>query len=40
MRAQGVPARIVDVQNPSRAEIEAAAKDYVVVAEGMAASLI
>jgi carbonic anhydrase/acetyltransferase-like protein (isoleucine patch superfamily) len=40
MRAQGVPARIVDVQNPSRTEIEAAAKDYVVAAEGMAASLV
>jgi hypothetical protein len=40
MRAQGVPARIVDIQNPSRSEIEAAAKDYVVVPEGMAASLV
>lgn len=39
MRAQGVPARIVDVQNPTRAEIEAAARSYVEKGRRMVESL-
>lgn len=39
MRAQGVPAKIVDLQNPTRAEIEAGGETYVAAAMRVAASL-
>jgi carbonic anhydrase/acetyltransferase-like protein (isoleucine patch superfamily) len=39
MRAQGVPAKIVDIQNPTRAAIEAGAREYVANAMRAAASL-
>jgi carbonic anhydrase/acetyltransferase-like protein (isoleucine patch superfamily) len=39
MRAQGVPAKIVDAQNPNRAMIEAGAREYVATARRAAASL-
>jgi carbonic anhydrase/acetyltransferase-like protein (isoleucine patch superfamily) len=39
MRVQGVPGRVVDVQNPTREQIEASARDYVEAATRMAATL-
>jgi len=38
-RVQGVPGRVIDVQNPTREQIEAWAEDYVEAANRMAASL-
>lgn len=39
MRIQGVPGSVVDIQNPSRSEIESSARHYVELARRMAASL-